>query len=66
MMNCHEATRLMSEEQEQKLALKDRLPLKMHQMMCSGCRNFGHQMHTIRQIAHAYAKGENERTHKTE
>lgn len=55
-MNCREATRLMSEEQERELALRERLPLKLHVMICAGCRNFGHQMHTIRQIARTYAK----------
>ncbi len=57
MMNCQQATRLMSDAQERKLSLKDRTALKMHVMMCSGCRNFGQQMDTLRDIAHAYAKG---------
>jgi hypothetical protein len=42
------------------------MSLKMHVMMCSGCRNFGRQMHTLRQVARAYAKGEDERTGKTD
>lgn len=57
-MNCREATRLMSEQQERELALRERLPLRLHVMMCTGCRNFGQQMHTIRQIARTYAKSE--------
>ncbi|PIQ11022.1 MAG: hypothetical protein CO125_11700 [Hydrogenophilales bacterium CG_4_9_14_3_um_filter_59_35] len=65
MLNCQEATRLLSESQERTLAWQERLSLKMHLMMCSGCRNFGKQMHTLRQVAHAYAKGEDERTDKT-
>jgi len=66
MLNCHEVTQLLSESQERSLSLKERLPLKMHLMMCSGCRNFGQQMHTLRQVTHAYVKGENERGVKTE
>ncbi|MES2295486.1 MAG: zf-HC2 domain-containing protein [Pseudomonadota bacterium] len=58
MMNCHEITRLISESQERPLALKERMALKMHVMMCSGCRNFGRQMHTIRHVARAYTRGE--------
>ncbi|TAJ16747.1 MAG: zf-HC2 domain-containing protein, partial [Rugosibacter sp.] len=43
MVNCREATRLMSEQQERELVLRERLPLKLHVMMCTGCRNFGQQ-----------------------
>jgi hypothetical protein len=64
MLNCQEVTRLLSESQERSLSLQDRMSLKMHVMMCSGCRNFGRQMHTLRQVARAYVKGENERIDK--
>lgn len=57
MMNCQQATRLLSDAQERELSLKDRAALKFHVMMCSGCRNFGKQMGTLRDIAHHYAKG---------
>lgn len=60
MLNCREATRLMSEAQEHPLKLGDKLSLKIHVMMCSGCRNFGEQMHTLRQITRAYAEGADE------
>lgn len=57
MLNCREATRLMSEAQEHPLKLGENLSLKMHVMMCSGCRNFGKQMHALRQITRAYTEG---------
>lgn len=60
MLNCHEATRLMSEAQEHPLKLGEKLSLKMHVMMCSGCRNFGKQMHTLREITRAYTDGADE------
>lgn len=60
MLNCREATRLMSKAQEHPLNLGENLSIKMHVMMCSGCRNFGKQMHTLRQIARAYAEGADE------
>ena len=66
MLNCYEATRLYSESQEQTLTLQERMSLKMHGMMCSGCRNFGLQMRTLRQVARAYAKGKDERADKTD
>lgn len=57
MMNCQQATRLLSDAQERKLSLNDRAALKFHIMMCSGCRNFGKQLGTLRDIANGYAKG---------
>jgi len=66
MMNCQQATRLLSDAQERKLSLKERTVLKMHVMMCSGCRNFGEQMGVLRNIAHTYAKGSEAKTGKTD
>jgi len=57
MMNCQEATRLFSEAQERELSLKERAALKLHVMMCSGCRNFANQMGALRSFARDYAKG---------
>lgn len=57
MMNCQQATRLLSDAQERPLSLKDQAVLKVHVMMCSGCRNFARQMGILREIAHEYAKG---------
>ena len=64
MLNCQQITRLLSESQERALTLQERLSLKMHGMMCSGCRNFGQQMLTLRQVVRAYAKGQDERVDK--
>lgn len=64
MLKCYEATRLMSESQERPLALSETIPLKFHNMMCAGCRNFGEQMNALRVISHAYAKGKNEQKDK--
>ncbi len=66
MLNCQQVTRLYSESLERTPTLQERMSLKMHVMMCSGCRNFGKQMHTLRQVARAFAKGADERTDKTD
>lgn len=66
MLNCQNTTRLYSESQERALTLQERMSIKMHVMMCSGCRNFGKQMHTIRQATRAYANGADERVDKTD
>jgi hypothetical protein len=64
MLNCHEATKLMSESQERPLALTEKAPLKLHTMMCAGCRNFGEQMKALRVMTRAYAKGGSDREEK--
>jgi len=56
MMNCREATRLMSESQERKLLVSNQMLLQLHVMMCSGCHNFKQQMGTIRTRTREYAK----------
>ncbi|MBA5604208.1 zf-HC2 domain-containing protein [Duganella sp. FT3S] len=60
MLNCREITTLYSESMERKLTLAEQISVRMHVMMCSGCRNFGKQMQTLRHVARAYAKGEHE------
>lgn len=64
MMNCREATQLMSESQERKLSLTESMSLGMHTMMCKGCHNYKQQMGTLRTITRAYAKGKNEQAEK--
>lgn len=53
MMNCDEATRLMSEAQERPLTLSEKTSLRFHTMMCTGCRRFGEQMTLLRQFTRA-------------
>lgn len=65
MLNCQDITRLISESQERSLSVKEKMALKMHVMMCSGCRNFGRQMFTIRNAARAYARGEDVQPDRT-
>lgn len=55
--NCRGITRLLSESQERELSLKERVGLRLHLAICSGCRNFGKQMGSLRNIARSYARG---------
>jgi len=64
MLNCKNATRLMSESQERSLSITERMSLKLHMMMCSGCNNFNEQMGTIRSMTRSYAKGKSEHDKK--
>jgi len=56
MLNCKEVTRLISESQERKLSLLEKMPLKFHLMMCSGCKNFSQQVPFLSQAMRAFAK----------
>lgn len=60
MLNCRQASRLISEAQERPLSLPERISLKMHVMMCSGCKNFSLQVPFLSKAMRAYANGKDE------
>jgi heterodisulfide reductase subunit B len=64
MLNCHDATRLMSESHDRPLSLMERMALRIHLSMCSGCSNFKEQMKVLRIMARDYAKGKDEEAGK--
>jgi hypothetical protein len=57
MLNCKEVTELCSQEMERGLQLHERMSLRMHLMMCSGCTNFRKQMQALRAAMQQYADG---------
>lgn len=61
MLNCHKATELMSASQERPLTVRERLRLKLHRAICSGCRQFSRQLGFVRKAAREYGKGEDQR-----
>lgn len=56
MMNCEQATRLMSDGRERDLSIRERAAIRMHNLLCDGCRNFNVQVRDLGQIARRYAK----------
>ncbi len=48
-MNCKEAIRLMSEEMDHDLAGGHRFALRLHKLICVGCRNYQKQLSFLRQ-----------------
>ena len=48
MINCKEVTKLLSQAQDRKLNLAEKITLKIHTSMCAGCRNFGIQMKQLK------------------
>ena len=54
MLKCKEITHLVSEAQDRKLRLTERLELEMHLAICSGCNNFRRQMNFLREACQRY------------
>jgi heterodisulfide reductase subunit B len=55
MLNCHDATFLMSQGRERTLSFPERMKLRLHVAMCSGCANFGRQLKHLGAAAKALA-----------
>jgi predicted anti-sigma-YlaC factor YlaD len=56
MLSCKDATRMMSEAQDRKLGLAERVQLEMHLAICKGCRNFSEQMAFLRKACRAWSE----------
>jgi hypothetical protein len=54
MLTCKEVTHLLSEGQDRKLTVGERLKLEMHMVMCEGCGNFRKQMDFLRAACRRY------------
>lgn len=50
MLSCEQATRLLSERQERGLSFGEKTSLTLHTAMCSGCREFGRQVISLREL----------------
>lgn len=50
MLSCEQASKLLSEAQERPLKLTERAGLTMHLAMCHGCREFGRQVSSLRDL----------------
>lgn len=55
MMNCHDATFLMSQRRERSLTFSERMKLRLHVGMCRGCANFERQLPRLGDAVKAYA-----------
>jgi len=50
MRTCKEISKLVSESLDRDLPFRERMAMRVHLMMCSLCRTYSHQMHTLRQM----------------
>ncbi|MFA6311772.1 MAG: zf-HC2 domain-containing protein [Sterolibacterium sp.] len=49
MISCKQATELMSQGLDRQLTLSERLGLRLHLLMCVGCRNTQKHLRFLRQ-----------------
>jgi len=49
MMNCKQATALISQAQDRPLSRRERLALRLHTLICKGCNNYNRQLAFIRE-----------------
>jgi hypothetical protein len=57
MLSGKEVTAVCSAEMEQPLKLGEKVSLRTHLMMCTGCSHYRQQMKALRQVMQAYAEG---------
>lgn len=51
MLDCKQNTELLSQSLERPITLRERMAMRMHLMMCRGCRNFEKQLAFIHKAA---------------
>lgn len=54
MLNCQEATQLLSERQDRPLKLNEKTQLTLHLSLCTHCRRFSKQMRQLSSLAKQY------------
>jgi hypothetical protein len=47
MLNCKNASQLISQSLEQPLTIRERFALNLHLLICKYCKRFSQQLHTI-------------------
>ncbi len=58
MTTCKEVSELLSQAQDRRLGPGEKFGLRIHLMMCKGCRNFGDQLEFIRAAMKRYVERE--------
>lgn len=56
MLDCHQATFLMSQARDRQLSVSERMKLKLHIGMCRGCARFDQQMPFLGKAARGFAR----------
>jgi len=54
MLNCQDATRMISEAQERRLGHLERVSLGLHLALCAACRRFEQQLPLLRRAMRSF------------
>lgn len=54
MLTCKEVSKLVSQSLDRRLSLVERVGLRMHFLLCEGCRQFREHMAFIRRACQRY------------
>jgi|CXWL01.1.fsa_nt_gi predicted anti-sigma-YlaC factor YlaD len=54
MLNCKQASELLSQALDKNLSLREKISLRLHLLICHGCRNFSKQMTVMREACRSY------------
>lgn len=57
MLTCKQASLLMSQEQDRRLSLRERIGLRLHVMICDACSNYRRQVAFLRQACRRFGSG---------
>ena len=55
LLSCKETTRLLSQGEDRALGFGERVALRVHLVICKGCRNVGAQFKFLRVAMHEYS-----------
>lgn len=58
MLDCHEATRSLSERLDRPIGRTRSLALALHLLICNGCRRFGRQVEFLRRVGRALGEAD--------
>ena len=57
MLTCKEASVLLSQAQDRRLGIAERLGLRLHLLLCDGCANFRRQLAFMRAAIRRHRDG---------
>ena len=58
MLSCRQVTELMSQEQDRRLTVSERIGLHLHVWICAGCNNYRRQMSVLRAACKRFGRGD--------
>lgn len=54
MLNCKQASELLSQNLDREMTLRENFLLRLHLLLCHGCSNFAKQMQVVRKACRNY------------